>query len=131
MAAADRLIENNGAPVLYLLFAGRHGQPAGSTGSLVAVFASGDEARAAFRQARLRLSDREGWAELTMVADGARAKRVSWFGQDRRRKDEPLLLLAPEGRGAKTADRRSPDHQRSLGKRLLGRKVTARRRLRG
>lgn len=123
MAALDGRSDNyGGAPVLYLLFAGRHDRPAGSTGSLVAAFASGDEARAAFRQTRLGLSDREGWAELTMVADGAMAKRVCWFGQDRRRRDQPALMLATDGRGVRTEGTPESEHHRSLSRRLLRRR---------
>ncbi|MDQ3641203.1 MAG: hypothetical protein M3450_07015 [Actinomycetota bacterium] len=122
MAALDeRSDDHGGAPVLFLLFAGRHDRPAGSTGSLVAAFASGDEARAAFRQARLGLSDSEGWAELTMVADGAGAKRVCWFGQDRRRRDQPVLLLATDGSGVTAAGSRAPKRHRSFRHRLLRR----------
>lgn len=103
MAISVRHTDTAGCPTLYLLFAGRHGQLTAGTGSLVAAFASSDEARAAFCQTRLRLSDREGWAELTMVADGAKAKTVSWFGQDPRRTDRPASwLLAPEDRAVST-----------------------------
>ena len=91
MADQDRLAERDGAATtLYLLFAGRHGEPTRAAGALVAAFASPDEARAAFRETRLRLSDVEGWAELTVVRDGAKAKPVSWFGQGTPRRDQPF-----------------------------------------
>jgi hypothetical protein len=90
-------IERPHSPVLYLLFAGRHGHPTHGVGSLVAAYASPEEARAAFRHARMQLSDREGWAELTMVADGARVKRVCWFGALPERIDpHPAWLSAPD-----------------------------------
>ncbi len=105
MADQDRLVERDGGgTTLYLLFAGRHGEPTGAAGALVAAFASQEDARAAFRQARLRLSDVEGWAELTVVRDGAKAKPVSWFGQGTPRRDQPFKwLLAGEAYGADSA----------------------------
>jgi hypothetical protein len=96
-------IDRPDSPGLYLLFAGRHGHPAHGVGSLVAAYACAEEARAAFRQARLQLSDREGWAELTMVADGTRVKRVCWFGAVPGPIDpHPAWLSAPD-RGVGTA----------------------------
>lgn len=123
MAASDRLSDNrSGAAPLYLLFAGRHGQPTSSTGSLVAAFASHDEARAAFRQARLRLSDVEGWAELTMVADGAKAKTVSWFGHDRRRSDQSHnWLLSADHQDVAAPHGPAARHRRRPARRLLRR----------
>ena len=90
MAVQDRLGERAGTTTLYLLFAGRHSEPTRAAEALVAAFASQDEARAAFRQARLRLSDAEGWAELAVVTDGATPRPVSWFGQGGRRRPQPF-----------------------------------------
>lgn len=81
------------SPELYLLFAGRHRDPTQGVGSLVAAYACREEARAAFRHARLTLSDREGWAELSVVSAGGRAKRVSWFGPARPRTDKSLTAI--------------------------------------
>ena len=88
MAALLRPGNNQGSPTFYLLFAGRHGKPATGVGSLVGAFTSPEDARDAFRQTRLRLSDQEGWAELTAVAEGTRPRIVSWFGQQRPRHSE-------------------------------------------
>jgi len=94
MVALHRTSDDRGkAQELYLLFAGRHGDAAQGVGSLVATFASQEEARAAFRQARLNLSDVEGWADLSIVSAGGRARRVSWFGADRQRQGKPLTGL--------------------------------------
>lgn len=81
------------SPELYLLFAGRHSDPTQGVGSLVAVYSCSEEARAAFRHARLNLSNREGWAELSVVSAGGRAKRVSWFGPERPRTDRSLTAI--------------------------------------
>ena len=111
MAALRRPGDNRGiTQELYLLFAGRHGDTAaGGVGSLVATFASQEEARAAFRQARLNLSDVEGWAELSVVSAGGRARKLSWFGIARQRGAKPLtgLLEAerPSPAGGVTAGR--------------------------
>ena len=97
---------------LYLLFAGRHGDQARGVGSLVATFASQEEARAAFRRARLNLSDLEGWAELSVVSAGGRARKVSWFGIARQHTAPPLIGLldadrpSPAGRGLFALGRR-------------------------
>ena len=108
MAVMERSGDHTGSPVLYLLFAGRHGHPSHGVGSLVAAYASVDDARAAFRHARLQLSDREGWAELTMVAEGTKAKRVSWFGVVPGPIDpHPAWLSTPPG-GAQTAKGGTP-----------------------
>ena len=105
--AIERPADRPRSPALYLLFAGRHGHPAHGAGSLVAAYASAEEARAAFRHARLQLSDREGWAELTLVADGTRVKRVSWFGAIPGPIDaRPAWLSAPDRLG--TPPRQSP-----------------------
>jgi hypothetical protein len=108
MAALNRPIDDQGPPpTLYLLFAGRHGNPTPGIGSLVGAFASHDDACAAFRHARLRLSDREGWAELTVVAEGARPRIVRWFGEDRPSRSHQLsTLLSTSGESAGTPSRR-------------------------
>ena len=95
-------------PELYLLFAGRHGDATRGMGSLVATFASQEEARAAFRQARLNLPDVEGWAELSVVSAGGRPKNVSWFGVIRQRRDQPLAGLLDDHRPAPVARWRGP-----------------------
>jgi len=91
---------------LYLLFAGRHGDAARGVSNLVATFASQEEARAAFRQARLKLSDVEGWAELSAVSAGGRPKKISWFGAPRHRSTNPLSGLLDAHRPAPVAPRR-------------------------
>jgi len=122
MAVMERPGVHADSPALYLLFAGRHGHPSHGAGSLVAAYASADEARAAFRQTRLQLSDREGWAELTMVADGTKVKRVCWFGTTPGRIDpHPAWLSAPQH--AKTAKGRSPRRRSPFG---LGRRTSRR-----
>lgn len=84
MAASRRLEAQEGdPPTLFLIFAGLHRDVRRGTGDLVAVLASEDEARRTFREVRLRLADRDGWAELTAVSDGGTAKRLSWFGVGR------------------------------------------------
>lgn len=109
MATSDKPSNDRGAtPELYLLFAGRHGDAARGAGSLVATFACREEARAAFRQARLNLSDHEGWAELSVVSAGGRPRKVSWFGVTRQRSDKPLIGLLDAERPAPIARRRVP-----------------------
>ena len=99
MAVTERSGREADGPALYLLFAGRHGHPSHGAGSLVATYASAEQARAAFRSARLQLSDREGWAELTSVADGTKVKRISWFGAVPERIDpHPAWLWTPAHR---------------------------------
>jgi len=98
--------EGSARPELYLLFAGRHGDAARGVGSLIATFASQEEARAAFRQARLNLSDIEGWAELSVVSAGGRPKKVSWFGATGHRSTKPLTSLLDADRPAPVAPRR-------------------------
>lgn len=106
MAISNQQSDNpSGTPILYLLFAGRHDQPRGSTGSIVAAYRSRDEARAAFRSARLGMSDLEGWAELAMVAEGRKARQVSWFGQGRPRRDKPPTWPEAPRRTATDGDR--------------------------
>jgi len=121
MPVSNRLGEqHNCSPSLYLLFVGRHGQPARGAEDLVAAFGSREEASAAFRQARLGMSNVEGWAELTRVTPGDRTRIVSWFGQDRVRNDRaPTWLVASDqaGPAAPASARRRP----SLPRRLLRR----------
>ena len=84
MPAPDQIhTDASDAPTLYLLFAGLHGHDRRGTGDLVATLASPVAAREAFRQVRLQIPDRDGWAELTAVSAGGKAKRLSWFGRDR------------------------------------------------
>ena len=85
--------DRGGSPELYLLFAGRHGDQTHGVGSLVAAYASPEEARAAFRQTRLAVSNSEGWAELSVVSAGGRARRVSWFGVERQRYGKPVAVV--------------------------------------
>lgn len=99
MAAPSRMEPREGGrPTLYLVFAGRHGESRRGTGDLVVVTASHEEAREAFRAVRLALADEEGWAELTLVTDGA-TRRLSWFGVDRWVRPSPLAALV-EGQHA-------------------------------
>ena len=88
--------DRGGSPELYLLFSGRHGDQTQGVGSLVAAYASPEEARAAFRQTRLTVSNSEGWAELSVVSAGGRAKRVSWFGVERQRNGKPVAVVVRE-----------------------------------
>ena len=81
-----------GQPTLYLVFAGRHSENRRGAGDLVAVSASHDEARAAFRALRLGLADEDGWGELTAVTHGS-TRRLSWFGIDRWARPNPLTAL--------------------------------------
>ena len=123
MAVMERFGSGTDSSALYLLFAGRHGHPSHGVGSLVAAYASAEEARAAFRSTRLQLSDREGWAELTIVADGTKVKRVSWFGAVPERIDpHPAWLSAPAHR-VETAGAATP---RRLSTFRLGRRAAAR-----
>jgi hypothetical protein len=64
-----------------LLFSGAHDQPRGGAGDLVGWFDGEDEALAAFRELRLRRSDKEGWAELVALDDGPRPSLRAWFGR--------------------------------------------------
>ena len=97
MAVTARLdAQQEETPTLYLVFAGFHSDARQGTGDLVAVSASQEEARQAFRAVRLRLPDRDGWAELTAVTDGGNARRLSWFGVDRRPRPNPLAVLLRE-----------------------------------
>lgn len=93
------------APTLYLVFAGLHGQSRRGTSDLVATLASQSEAREAFRQIRLQIPDRDGWAELTAVSAGGKAKRLGWFGGDRPPGNSPATwLLANSNRGGQEED---------------------------
>jgi hypothetical protein len=69
------------APTLYRLVTGGRNRPRGD--AVVTTFTNELQARAAFREVRLRLSDREGWAELMVEAGGARPRMLSWFGDPR------------------------------------------------
>jgi hypothetical protein len=94
MAAPNRPgQQTEGPPTLYLIFAGLHGETRRGTGDLVAVAASPDEARQAFRAVRLQLRDRDGWAELTAISEGGKARRLSWFGVDRWPRPNPLAAM--------------------------------------
>jgi hypothetical protein len=94
MAVPSRSEPDEGTrPTLYLVFAGLHREKRRGAGDLVAVSASRDEARDAFRAVRLGLADDDGWAELTAVSDGA-TRRLSWFGTDRWARPNPLTALA-------------------------------------
>ena len=94
--------DRGGSPELYLLFAGRHDDHTQGVGSLVAAYASPEEARDAFRQTRLTVSNSEGWAELSVVSAGGRAKRVSWFGVERQPNGKPVAVVV------KARDRSGP-----------------------
>lgn len=84
MPAPDRVHPDLAdAPTPYLLFAGLHGRDRRGTGDLVATLAFQAAARDAFRQIRFQRPDRDGSAELTAVSAGGRARRLSWFGQER------------------------------------------------
>lgn len=96
--------QKEGPSTLYLIFAGLHGDTRCGTGDLVAVMASPDEARQAFRAVRLRLTDRDGWAELTAVSEGGKARRMSWFGVDRWPRPNPLAMM-PVGPAAEAGIR--------------------------
>src|SRR5688572_19164830 len=85
--------QQDGRPTLYLVFAGLHHDARRGTGDLVAVSASPEEARQAFRSVRLQLADQDGWAELTAVCDGGKTRRLSWFGTDRWPRRHPLADL--------------------------------------
>lgn len=92
---------NNGradGPTLYLLFAGLHGQDRRGSGDLVATLASPAEAKEAFRQVRLQLPDRDGWAELTAVSAGGKVKYLGWFGRDRQVGSGPAAWTVAEGK---------------------------------
>jgi hypothetical protein len=94
MAVPSRFdTQHDGRPTLYLVFAGLHRDTRGGTGDLVAVSASPEEARQAFRSVRLQVADRDGWAELTAVCDGGKTRRLSWFGTDRWPSRHPLADL--------------------------------------
>ncbi len=99
MTASARLdVQQEGMSTLYLVFAGLHSEPRRGTGDLLAVSASQEEAMQAFRAVRLRVADRDGWAELTEVTDGGTARRLSWFGVDRWPRPNQLAALLREPR---------------------------------
>ncbi len=107
MAVSARLdAQQEETPTLYLVFAGFHTDARQGTGDLVAISASQEEARQAFRSVRLRLADRDGWAELTAVTDGGNARRLSWFGVDRWPRPNPLAVLLREPGDATQVRRR-------------------------
>jgi hypothetical protein len=94
MAVPSRFdTQHDGRPTLYLVFAGLHRDARRGTGDLVAVSASPEAAREAFRSVRLQLADGDGWAELTAVSDGGKTRRLSWFGTDRWPRPHPLAAL--------------------------------------
>lgn len=106
MAVTARLdAQQEETPTLYLVFAGLHSEPRRGTGDLLAVSSSQEEAMEAFRAVRLRVADRDGWAELTEVTDGGKARRLSWFGVDRWPRPNQLAALLRE-------PRHSPELQR-------------------
>jgi len=120
MAVSARLdAKQEETPTLYLLFAGLHSDARQGTGDLVAITASQEEARQAFRAARLRLADRDGWAELTAVTDGGNARRLSWFGVDRWPRPNPLAALLREPEDTAQVQRRL---LRRAGRRAQGRR---------
>lgn len=99
MATSARLdLQHEGTPTIYLVFAGLHSEPMRGTGDLLAATASQEEALRAFRAVRLRVDDRDGWAELTEVTDDGTARRLSWFGVDRRPPQNQLAALLREPR---------------------------------
>jgi len=85
-------------PTVYLLFAGVHGQDRRGTDDLVATLANPREATEAFRQLRLQLSNRDGWAELTAVSAG-NMKRLGWFGRDQPQRSSLAALALACGDG--------------------------------
>lgn len=106
MAVSARLdAQQEETPTLYVVFAGWHTDSRRGTGDIVAVSASQDEARQAFRAVRMRVADRDGWGELTEVTDGGKARRLSWFGVDRWPGANPLAALLQE-QGATARARR-------------------------
>jgi hypothetical protein len=70
-----------GRKTVYRLVTGRRDRPRDD--AVIITFVNEQHARAAFREVRLRLSDREGWAELIVEAGGARPQMLSWFGDPR------------------------------------------------
>jgi len=132
MPAPDRLnTDSPDAPTLYLLFAGLHGESRRGTSDLVATLASQREAREAFRQIRLQLPDRAGWAELTAVSAGGNAKPLGWFGRDRQTGNNPAAWLLAggnvAGREEETPGRRRRWHVRRRGSPLSTPPMSARR----
>ena len=82
--------ESDVSQTLYLVFAGLHAHAAGGTADLVAATSSPEEAQRTFQAVRLKVADREGWAELTSVSADGTTKRLRWFGVDRRPRRNPL-----------------------------------------
>lgn len=63
----------------YLLFAGAHQVPRGGLGDLVQSFDSGEMARSAFRDMRLKQRSAASWAQLAVV-DANGIQPLCWFG---------------------------------------------------
>lgn len=97
MAVSARLdAQQDETPSLYVVFAGWHTDSRRGTGDIVAVSASQEEARQAFRAVRMRVADRDGWGELTEVGGGGKVRRLGWFGVDRWPRANPLAALLRE-----------------------------------
>ena len=64
----------------FLLFGGTHQEASGGLRSLRRVFASEEEARAAFRRLRLEPRSAPGWGELVALESSGRVKALCWFG---------------------------------------------------
>ncbi len=90
-------IAPDGVPTVYLLFAGFHGQDRRGTDDLVATLASPREANEAFRQVRLQLPNRDGWAELTSVSAAGVVKHLAWFGRNRSLRKSPAAWAVASG----------------------------------
>jgi hypothetical protein len=97
MAVSARLdAQQEETPTLYVVFAGLYTDSRRGTGDIVAVSASLLDARQAFRAVRMGVADRDGWGELTEVADGGNPRRLGWFGVDRWPRANPLAALLRE-----------------------------------
>ena len=102
-APSDRIKEFGDAPTLYLLFAGYHGDDRRGSGDLVATLASQREAQEAFRQVRMEIPNRDGWAELTAVSASGQAKALGWFGRSPTAGASPVRWVASGARSVVTA----------------------------
>ena len=78
----------------YLLVAGAERPGAGHT---VTLFATEDQARAAFVQVRRAEPGSEAWGEVSELTTGGDVRRVCWFG--------PTRSNAPEGHGTESPKR--------------------------
>lgn len=78
----------------YLLVAGAERPGAGHT---VTLFATEDQARAAFVQVRRAEPGSEAWGEVTELTNGGDLRLVCWFG--------PTRSNAPEGHGTESPKR--------------------------